>query len=802
MAHFDPYWNKDNKRVSGMFQEVARRKEEEAAAAMRKPPPSTLLDGLHETNAGRRWRGGALQRLNATLNAQPRAVPPARPPAPTTDRRKSVGPVPTPGTNTLSRGYAPKAPGEQCTNEEIARKKEAALIRRLERERLEKEELQRKLDAALNQHQHQQQQQPIRGHANLTPNQPSAPQSAPKRTNPMVSLTAGKRPAMSSGRPVAQHPGDDKLWPDQLFEIDIVLAHDPAQAKEGDKLVVKAKSFPGYPAHAVLMDGSLRGRDMRKTLVEKGVVATWEVKPTAMYRPLVTRATREKLLRVDDRVSEKVTALRATADAAESRLKRSMDDVRTRRMEVPHDVRELVETARGTNTNPDPKPRKPGGRGGRGGRGRGRGKAGRTEETSEPAARPRFRSFAAADEEEKVGGLGESDLVAAIAFALRSTPGAKVNPATADAKALVRVLRHVQTQIGVPLGVSAKTDPRHLKLAPVVSRAVLKVGFDPTFGETKTPERRASGKESIANWFNEPAEPEPESAPVSAPESAPESSRDKVNDHDVIDLLSDDEAGASEEQPARHLPGSLVVVRGLISRPDLNGDVFEVRAWSTERSRYRLAQAGGGLTAREIYAKPENVSACSADDAGALNRGAAEEPVITIDDEEDEGPVCGQMSDDDLRELVIDQLRLATEEDRLERTTVRQIMDTLEKTYLVSLSGDRKSVVRECVDTYIAERTSKAREEEGRVAVERLRVEGLVDTIRRAATELIEAKKALRRIEEATKPRETRKRREPTAPTYDSADYVQFAPNGRTGAGMTWEGAGGMSFGPNVEDFY
>jgi len=802
MAHFDPYWNKDNKRVSGMFQEVARRKEEEAAAAMRKPPPSTLLDGLHETNAGRRWRGGALQRLNATLNAQPRAVPPARPPAPTTDRRKSVGPVPTPGTNTLSRGYAPKAPGEQCTNEEIARKKEAALIRRLERERLEKEELQRKLDAALNQHQHQQQQQPIRGHANLTPNQPSAPQSAPKRTNPMVSLTAGKRPAMSSGRPVAQHPGDDKLWPDQLFEIDIVLADDPAQAKEGDKLVVKAKSFPGYPAHAVLMDGSLRGRDMRKTLVEKGVVATWEVKPTAMYRPLVTRATREKLLRVDDRVSEKVTALRATADAAESRLKRSMDDVRTRRMEVPHDVRELVETARGTNTNPDPKPRKPGGRGGRGGRGRGRGKAGRRDETSEPAARPRFRSFAAADEEEKVGGLGESDLVAAIAFALRSTPGAKVNPATADAKALVRVLRHVQTQIGVPLGVSAKTDPRHLKLAPVVSRAVLKVGFDPTFGETKTPERRASGKESIANWFNEPAQPEPESAPVTAPESAPESSRDKVNDHDVIDLLSDDEAGASEEQPARHLPGSLVVVRGLISRPDLNGDVFEVRAWSTERSRYRLAQAGGGLTAREIYAKPENVSACSADDAGALNRGAAEEPVITIDDEEDEGPVCGQMSDDDLRELVIDQLRLATEEDRLERTTVRQIMDTLEKTYLVSLSGDRKSVVRECVDTYIAERTSKAREEEGRVAVERLRVEGLVDTIRRAATELIEAKKALRRIEEATKPRETRKRREPTAPTYDSADYVQFAPNGRTGAGMTWEGAGGMSFGPNVEDFY
>ena len=65
MAHFDPYWNKDNKRVSGMFQEASRRKEEEAAAAARKPPQSTLLDGLHETNAARRWQGGALQRLNA-----------------------------------------------------------------------------------------------------------------------------------------------------------------------------------------------------------------------------------------------------------------------------------------------------------------------------------------------------------------------------------------------------------------------------------------------------------------------------------------------------------------------------------------------------------------------------------------------------------------------------------------------------------------------------------------------------------------------------------------------------------------
>ena len=68
-------------------------------------------------------------------------------------------------------------------------------------------------------------------------------------------------------------------------------------------------------------------------------------------------------------------------------------------------------------------------------------------------------------------------------------------------------------------------------------------------------------------------------------------------------------------------------------------------------------------------------------------------------------------------------------------------------------------------------------------------------------TELIRAKKDLRRIEDAIKPKETRKRRE-LAPTFDAGDYVQFAPNARTGAGMAWEGAGGMSMGPNVEDFF
>ena len=847
MAHFDPYWNKDNKRVSGMFQEASRRKEEEAAAAARKPPQSTLLDGLHETNAARRWQGGALQRLNASLNAQPRAPAPARPPAPTNDRRKSFGPAPPLGTNTLSRGYQPKAPGELCSQEEIQRKKEAALKRRLERERTEKEELQRKLDQALQQQQqqqgqqqqgqqqrqhqgqhqgqHQQQRQPPLN-ANPQPNPPVAP-----KRNPMVSLTAAK-PAASTARSLAQHPStsDDKLWPDQPFEIDVVLATDPAD----DKLTVRAKSFPGYPAHAVLMDGGLRARNMWKTLAEKGACATWDVKPTAVYQPLLARAAAEKLLRVEDRVREKIDLLRAEVEAADERVSRAVRAAEAASLSLPLDLRDLVDEARGVAN-------KAGGAGGRGGRGRGRGRGrggrggrgrGRGDAEPEPEPKPRFQSFSATAEEEKVGGLGESDVVAAIVFGLRSVPGPKVVPNAADARALVRVLRHVQSQIGVPLGVSAATDPTPpIRLAPVVARAVAKVGFGASLTTTTTAtttsgteedgarrtgkeNEKGKGQESIASWFNR-SDPEPA---ATAPDEAPEveSSMDTAYDHDgdrvapeVIELLSDDDddGSAQSARTTRHPPGTLVTATGLRSRPELNGDVFEVRAWCSERERYHLARWGTGTP--EVYAKPENVTPMHAGPSEPASAPTArEEEPITIDDDDDDGPSCRQMSDDDLRGLVRDQLRAATEENRLESTTVRQIMDALEETYLVSLSGERKRFVREVVDEFIAERTRSARkasdEAKAKASDEergRREREALVGEVRAGATELIRAKKDLRRIEDAIKPKETRKRRE-LAPTFDAGDYVQFAPNARTGAGMAWEGAGGMSMGPNVEDFF
>ena len=292
---------------------------------------------------------------------------------------------------------------------------------------------------------------------------------------------------------------------------------------------------------------------------------------------------------------------------------------------------------------------------------------------------------------------------------------------------------------------------------------------------------------------------------------------DTAYDHDgdrvapeVIELLSDDDdddGSAQSARTTRHPPGTLVTATGLRSRPELNGDVFEVRAWCSERERYHLARWGTGTP--EVYAKPENVTPMHAGPSEPASAPTArEEEPITIDDDDDDGPSCRQMSDDDLRGLVRDQLRAATEENRLESTTVRQIMDALEETYLVSLSGERKRFVREVVDEFIAERTRSARkasdEAKAKASDEergRREREALVGEVRAGATELIRAKKDLRRIEDAIKPKETRKRRE-LAPTFDAGDYVQFAPNARTGAGMAWEGAGGMSMGPNVEDFF
>ena len=161
---------------------------------------------------------------------------------------------------------------------------------------------------------------------------------------------------------------------------------------------------------------------MWKTLAEKGACATWDVKPTAVYQPLLARAAAEKLLRVEDRVREKIDLLRAEVEAADERVSRAVRAAEASSPPVgPPEIwwtgarrreqgwRGRWEGGRGRGPRPGSR------RSGRPRPGPGR------PERAEP--KPRFQSFSAAAEEEKVGGLGGSDVVAAIVFGLRSCPG-------------------------------------------------------------------------------------------------------------------------------------------------------------------------------------------------------------------------------------------------------------------------------------------------------------------------------------------------------------------------------------------
>ena len=83
----------------------------------------------------------------------------------------------------------------------------------------------------------------------------------------------------------------------------------------------------------------------------------------------------------------------------------------------------------------------------------------------------------------RVGGMDEMDLANAITIAVRTMPrgpGKRINPATASAADLENVLRHLQRQHGVSLGVPAARASGGggaPSLLPVVSRAVLRCGF-------------------------------------------------------------------------------------------------------------------------------------------------------------------------------------------------------------------------------------------------------------------------------------------------------------------------------------
>ena len=196
---------------------------------------------------------------------------------------------------------------------------------------------------------------------------------------------------------------------------------------------------------------------------------------------------------------------------------------------------------------------------------------------------------------------------------------------------------------------------------------------------------------------------------------------DTAYDHDgdrvapeVIELLSDDDdddGSAQSARTTRHPPGTLVTATGLRRRAGAQ------RAHGGNKVRVRLQTARTftsrdltcALRVRETREREQRKTRvrpsrfCSDGEGGGTVQ-----PTERTNGRTDER-TAPQMSDDDLRGLVRDQLRAATEENRLESTTVRQIMDALEETYLVSLSGERKRFVREVVDEFIGNGSTRGR---------------------------------------------------------------------------------------------
>ena len=121
------------------------------------------------------------------------------------------------------------------------------------------------------------------------------------------------------------------------------------------------------------------------------------------------------------------------------------------------------------------------------------------------------------------------DLANAITIAVRTMPrgpGKRINPATASAADLENVLRHLQRQRGVSLGVPAARASGGggaPSLLPVVSRAVLRCGFGGSTHRVGAPVDVATNSRTMHAFFarssNQPTEAARE-APAPAVESS------------------------------------------------------------------------------------------------------------------------------------------------------------------------------------------------------------------------------------------------------------------------------------------
>ena len=578
---FDHSWNKGNQRLSQAWEKASKKQDAPAANAL---PTSVLLQRVLAPDRGK-WKGGALKRVGDGLReneeraAHPKlnmGQPAPRPPAPTARF----------GANPLSRG-APSAPAATQNEKEKRPVVDDAMREQMERRRLE---ALRKLAARA----------PAPGAADAPPARAPAPSHVACETKANKASRAPSSVAFGPSRDGAQRRrlsggaargarAADAASPDQFFGVELFLAHEASpdgSVETFDRLHVRAKSFPGYPANAVLSwatSPASPAGETKKWLLEKGELAVWRVTPATAYRALADRAAREPLLAVRDAVATRIERAKTEVAATTHALARAEEECAALGVDVPADVAERARAATAREKKASGK-KSPEGVSTRASSARVLGATRRRPPDSKPphfvngdltARVPRFERPAwestggmntrprrgdaddsrvspsgedrprgdtrDARRDECVGGFDEKGLASVLAAATQLAPGRRVSPATADAADFVRVLRYAQRQhsldLGAPETENAKKNPPSAeelgetleRLPPLVLRAARRCGFPADFA------RRASTLAKVGVC-------------AAAPEAPPAGTADEV-----LDLVSDDEDDVvvvDEDEPA------------------------------------------------------------------------------------------------------------------------------------------------------------------------------------------------------------------------------------------------------------
>ena len=580
---FDHSWNKGNQRLSQAWEKASKKQDAPAANALL---TSVLLQRVLAPDRGK-WKGGALKRVGDGLReneeraAHPKlnmGQPAPRPPAPTARF----------GTNPLSRG-APSAPAANSAGRHT---QSAPVVDDAMREQMERRRLEalRKLAARA----------PAPGAADAPPARAPAPSHVACETKANKASRAPSSVAFGPSRDGAQRRrlsggaargarAADAASPDQFFSVELFLAHEASpdgSVETFDRLHVRAKSFPGYPANAVLSwatSPASPAGETKKWLLEKGELAVWRVTPATAYRALADRAAREPLLAVRDAVATRIERAKTEVAATTHALARAEEECAALGVDVPADVAERARAATAREKKASGK-KSPEGVSTRASSARVLGATRRRPPDSKPphfvngdltARVPRFERPAwestggmntrprrgdaddsrvspsgedrprgdtrDARRDECVGGFDEKGLASVLAAATQLAPGRRVSPATADAADFVRVLRYAQRQhsldLGAPETENAKKNPPSAeelgetleRLPPLVLRAARRCGFPADFA------RRASTLAKVGVC-------------AAAPEAPPAGTADEV-----LDLVSDDEDDVvvvDEDEPA------------------------------------------------------------------------------------------------------------------------------------------------------------------------------------------------------------------------------------------------------------